>query len=94
MRIAFTHAFHHLLVGTGYEEALRQVLSGGGDTDTNACIAGGLIGARCGVHAIPSQMVQAVLECDTQRGRHRPGWLRTGGGNFKNLHSLLERLAS
>lgn len=87
-----SHAFHHLRVGSGYEEALRQVLSGGGDTDTNACIAGGLTGARCRVHKIPPQMVQAVLECDTRRGRQRPAWLRTGGDNFKVAHSLLERL--
>ena len=83
VRIAFTHAFHHLQMESGYEQALRQVLAGGGDTDTNACIVGGLVGARCGVDAVPPQMLQAVLECDTQGGRHRPGWLRTGGGDLK-----------
>lgn len=82
VRIAFTHAFHHLHVGSGYEQALRQVLAGGGDTDTNACIVGGLVGANCGVHEVPQQMVRAVLECDAQHGRHRPEWLRTRGGNF------------
>ena len=93
VKIAFTHAFHHLKVGSCYEVALRQVLTGGGDTDTNACIVGGLMGAHDGVHAVPLRMAQAVLGCDTQRGRHRPGWLRTGGGNFKVAHSLLGRLA-
>lgn len=77
VRIAFTHAFHHLYCGTSFEDALRQVLAGGGDTDTNACIVGGLVGARVGLAAIPEQMSRAVLECDTAKGRPRPSWLQT-----------------
>ena len=77
VRIAFTHAFHHLLRETVYVDALRQVLSGGGDTDTNACIVGGLIGARIGLAGIPESMSRAVLSCDTATGRPRPPWLRT-----------------
>jgi ADP-ribosylglycohydrolase len=68
--IAFTHAFRHLLAGTSYVEAIAETLRGGGDTDTNACIVGGLLGARWGVSAIPESMKQAVLECDPARGAH------------------------
>lgn len=53
VRIAFTHAFLHLLRETPFEVALREVLSGGGDTDTNACILGGLVGARVGLAGTP-----------------------------------------
>jgi ADP-ribosylglycohydrolase len=77
VRIAFTHAFHHLHCGTPFEDALRQVLAGGGDTDTNACIVGGLVGARVGLQALPEQMSRAVLECDTTKGQPRPCWLQT-----------------
>jgi ADP-ribosylglycohydrolase len=77
VRIAFTHAFRHLHCDTPFEDALRQVLVGGGDTDTNACIVGGLVGARVGLAAIPEQMSRAVLECDTAKGRPRPPWLQT-----------------
>jgi ADP-ribosyl-[dinitrogen reductase] hydrolase len=70
VRIAFTHAFRHLAVGTPYVEALRETLAGGGDTDTNACIVGGLVGARWGATGIPDTMKRAVLECDTGRGKH------------------------
>ena len=70
VRIAFTHAFRHLRLGTGYVEALRETLAGGGDTDTNACIVGGLLGARWGASAIPESMRRAVLECDTRRGQN------------------------
>jgi ADP-ribosyl-[dinitrogen reductase] hydrolase len=77
IKIAFTHAFRHLLLGTNYVEAIRETLSGGGDTDTNACIVGGLIGAACGAGAIPDQMKTPVLNCDTNSGKHpRPDWLQ------------------
>ncbi|NER95278.1 MAG: ADP-ribosylglycohydrolase family protein, partial [Symploca sp. SIO1B1] len=58
--------------------AIRETLTGGGDTDTNACIVGGLIGAAGGATAIPEAMQQSVLHCDTQRGKQlRPQFLST-----------------
>jgi ADP-ribosyl-[dinitrogen reductase] hydrolase len=77
VRIAFTHAFHHMLRETSFTEALRQVLTCGGDSDTNACIVGGLVGARVGIDGIPAHMTSAVLKCDTHAGRPRPDWLTT-----------------
>jgi ADP-ribosylglycohydrolase len=70
VRIAFTHAFRHLRLGTPYAAAIAETLAGGGDTDTNACIVGGLLGARWGASAIPDAMKTAVLTCDHRRGRH------------------------
>lgn len=75
VKIAFVHAFRHLLRGTPYLEAVRSVLEIGGDTDTNACIVGGLVGASVGVDDIPLVMRSAVLGCDTRLGRQRPYWL-------------------
>jgi ADP-ribosyl-[dinitrogen reductase] hydrolase len=68
VRIGFTHAFRHLVLGSAYDVAVRETLAGGGDTDTNACIVGGLIGARWGASSIPATMRRAVIECDTSRG--------------------------
>lgn len=83
VKIAFSHAFRHLAQGTRWAEAIRETLLGGGDTDTNACIVGGLLGARFGASAIPEAMRAAVLACDTRLGdnprpdtlhpRHAPG---------------------
>lgn len=70
VKIAFSHAFRHLVRGTSYEDALRDTLLGGGDTDTNACIVGGLLGARFGAAAIPRAMRDAVLGCDTRAGKN------------------------
>ena len=90
VRIAFTHAFRLLIQGADYMAAMREVLEGGGDTDTNACIVGGLIGAADGIEAIPSAIVQAVIECDTSKGRHpRPDFLSS-----RHVPSLAERLAT
>lgn len=68
VRIAFTNGFRHLAEGTPYVAALRETLAGGGDTDTNACIVGGLLGARDGADALPHAMRAGVLGCDTGRG--------------------------
>jgi len=77
VRIGFTHAFRHLAAGSDYVTAIRETLAGGGDTDTNACIVGGLVGAACGAPAIPPAMCAKVLACTTESGRHpRPDWLR------------------
>lgn len=75
VRIAFTHAFGHLLRGSSWEAAVREVLAGGGDTDTNACIVGGLVGALHGEEGIPLHARRAVLEVNVTAGRPRPGWL-------------------
>lgn len=87
IKIAFVHAFRHLRMGSGYEESIRATLAIGGDTDTNACIVGGLIGASRGADDIPESLRKAVLGCDTSRGRPRPDWLHP-----KHLPQLVEKL--
>ena len=77
VRIAFTHAFHSLIRQHSYEEGISAVLAGGGDTDTNACIVGGLLGALHGATTLPEIMRNRVLNCDTKSGRPRPSWLQT-----------------
>ena len=36
-----------------YYDAVRMTIQQGGDTDTNACIVGGMIGALVGIGKIP-----------------------------------------
>jgi ADP-ribosyl-[dinitrogen reductase] hydrolase len=45
LKIAFVWAFYYLKNETTYSEALKEILLQGGDTDTNAAIVGGLLGA-------------------------------------------------
>jgi ADP-ribosylglycohydrolase len=57
------------------DAALGATLARGGDTDTNGCIAGALVGAATGARNIPEAMKAAVLDCDTRQGRQRPRFL-------------------
>ncbi len=77
------------MLGTDYFDAIAETLSGGGDTDTNACIVGGLIGAACGGYAIPAMMQKAVLNCDTNSGISRPLFLHPN-----QIPTLVEGLTS
>jgi ADP-ribosylglycohydrolase len=67
-KIAFSLAFHHLFQESTFTAAMRQTLLLGGDTDTNACIVGAMMGARYGASAIPAEWREAVLGCDTSKG--------------------------
>jgi ADP-ribosylglycohydrolase len=46
-----------------FEEALVQTAGRGGDTDTNAAIAGALLGAHHGREKIPARWILPVLAC-------------------------------
>ena len=46
----------------GFEEALIAVISAGGDTDTNAGVAGAVLGARYGASAIPQRWLDCIPE--------------------------------
>ncbi len=80
LRLALHNAFHQLLAAPSLEEALVDTVGRGGDTDTNACIAGALLGAVHGRQAIPWRWQRAVLSCRPLDGvpevrRPRPRWL-------------------
>lgn len=66
----FTLSFYYLLQASdisedAYEDfyfhSIREVISLGGDTDTNACIVGGILGALIGVHKIKKEMLLTLL---------------------------------
>ena len=50
------------------EAALRRVVEAGGDTDTNAAVAGAVLGARYGVSAIPERWLECVPGRDRIEG--------------------------
>jgi fructose-1,6-bisphosphatase/inositol monophosphatase family enzyme/ADP-ribosylglycohydrolase len=61
--IALQNAFHELLHSRTVEEGLARTILRGGDTDTNAAIAGALLGAVHGREGIPAQWRSMVLSC-------------------------------
>jgi ADP-ribosyl-[dinitrogen reductase] hydrolase len=48
--------------GAGFEEGLRRVVGLGGDTDTNAAVAGALLGALHGVDGLPVAWLDRLHE--------------------------------
>jgi ADP-ribosylglycohydrolase len=61
--IALQNAFRHLAAGSTTEAALIETVGCGGDTDTNAAIAGALLGAADGRASLPVRWVMPVLTC-------------------------------
>ncbi len=68
------NAFYQLRHAASVDEALVATVGSGGDTDTNAAIAGALLGAYYGRQAFPSRWTYAVLACRplAEAGAARP----------------------
>jgi ADP-ribosyl-[dinitrogen reductase] hydrolase len=60
-------ALQAVLRGADVETELHRVVSLGGDTDTNAAVAGALLGARDGVGGLPSQWLHRLVDRDAIR---------------------------
>lgn len=67
--IAFQNALWQLLHAPSLEEGVVDTVMRGGDTDTNAAIAGALLGAVYGRDAIPAQWVEKLLSCRPEAGK-------------------------
>jgi ADP-ribosyl-[dinitrogen reductase] hydrolase len=63
VKIALQNAFFELLHAPTLEEGLVRTVRRGGDTDTNAAIAGALLGAVHGRAAVPLEWRSMVLSC-------------------------------
>lgn len=75
-----TVACRHLRLHSSFSDAISNVLLMGGDTDTNAAIVGGMIGAMHGANGIPDYMKKPVLARGAKSpGRPRPAFLATDG---------------
>lgn len=62
VRVAFRLAYWELLHAPSFEAALIDITNRGGDADTNAAIAGALLGAFHGEASIPGEWCAQVLE--------------------------------
>ena len=67
--VALQNALWQMLNAPSFEEGVVDTVMRGGDTDTNAAIAGALLGAMYGEQAVPVQWREAVLHCRPEAGR-------------------------
>jgi hypothetical protein len=99
---SFFLAFYFLLRYSNdcsFEKAVRETIRLGDETDTNACIVGGLLGAVVSIDAIPEALRIKVLGFDSASKdlpnpkRRRPEFLSVKRNFFENIRSLLEKRA-
>ena len=73
--VAFQNALWQMLHAPSFEDGVVDTVMQGGDTDTNAAIAGALLGAIYGEEAVPAQWRESILNCRPEAGRpgvHEP----------------------
>jgi len=74
-----------------YKNTLYKIVREGGDTDTNACIACGMIGALVGVKNIPKEMLQKLFMFDcTKEQIVRPDMFSVRSHVVKNILKIVE----
>jgi ADP-ribosyl-[dinitrogen reductase] hydrolase len=84
--IAFQNAFYQLLNSTNFYDAMINTLLLGGDTDTNCCIAGALVGSLFGNKSQPIRWLKTI-KMNNPRANNYPY------ANQENIHTHIEKLA-
>ena len=70
--IAIQNALYHFFNDHSFEKAMYDTIKLGGDTDTNCCIMGGLLGAYDGISNIPVRFVDKVFLLENAKyDRHK-----------------------
>lgn len=79
-----------------YNDCMRATIREGGDTDTNAAIVGGMIGAIVGLKGIPAIFKTKLMEFDCvglkdplKLKRPRPSYLSVQRHGFYNIQQLV-----
>ena len=72
LKTALLWAFYYLKKEFTFEEAMKDIIERQGDTDTNAAVVGGLLGAAYGIKSVPSALIDKVMRLDTNRGIYSP----------------------
>jgi ADP-ribosyl-[dinitrogen reductase] hydrolase len=86
--LALHNAAYRLLNSESVKDAIIETVKMGGDTDTNACIAGALVGACRGTKSVPADWIKTVQNCDTNRGRHPRAYQR----QVRDIKELAKKL--
>eukprot|EP01084_Bolivina_argentea_P297861 513228_1 len=72
IKIAFQKSFYNLWKSkdiTCVMDAIKSTVFEGGDTDTNGCIVGGMMGCWFGFHSIPKYYVDKIKSCKPVKDR-------------------------
>jgi ADP-ribosyl-[dinitrogen reductase] hydrolase len=61
IKVSILWAFYYLKHEYNFTDAIKDMISKGGDTEANAAIIGGLIGAASGIRDIKRQHIDKAL---------------------------------
>jgi len=94
-KTAVQQSFYLLWRARALWDAVGQSVAQGGDTDTNACIVGGLLGAYHGVRHIPMHALAALHDCthpahERRVWQARQWWARDADGGPHIVDVLLD----
>jgi ADP-ribosylglycohydrolase len=53
-----------------FEEGILKVINEGGDADTNACVAGSILGAKYGYKSIPEKYINGLINRDILENKY------------------------
>ena len=87
IKIAIQRVWYHLKQLTSFEKSIYSVVKEGGDTDTNACIVGGILGAYFGFNKLPKKYIEKILNCQT-----RPSQYMNDRKEFQAKYYLTENI--
>jgi hypothetical protein len=78
-RIAFSYGVHFAVKSDKFKKPIEYLISAKGDTDTNACIAGGLLGAKLGLKRMEemADQMEKIRKWRPQK-KVRPNWMVPG----------------
>lgn len=84
--IAFQNAVWQMLHADSAEVGISDTVMQGGDTDTNAAIAGALLGALHGESSLPDQWKDSILNC--RPSENNPDAIRVRPGHYWPVDAL------
>ena len=87
VKIAFLYSLKYLRENKSYSDAMREMLKQGGDTDTNCCIVGGILGALHGIEGIPKEYIEKMLQKEGRK-HLRPDFLIPG----KVIEEIIQKI--
>ena len=76
--VALSYAIHFMVCPESFKKSIEWIISQKGDTDTNACIMGGLLGAMYGYGRLEMEEQINKIGNWVSSNKRRPDWLIPG----------------
>lgn len=89
LKIALQRVYFHLWNEHTFDESIQQTISEGGDTDTNACIVGGIMGLYYGLSNINQNYIDKIKQCVPKQDKYNRAYYQARNYFEQNLVTKL-----